>query len=271
MGAWAWVGAVGAFCPGRPSISAVALAPSSPPPPRPPPSALRASLRRPPCLAPHALHHFAKLRCMWRRLCSPCPDPPRVARPEPMGSRCNRPRLVIHFGWDPTPRTTDVHGDSVWARCPGMRVDVARAVVEGLVVASLVRDMGQPGTPQVRTDSSAALDICSRTDVGKVRHLDSRLHWDQAGLAGVGTAKAGLRPHASALRSVAGSVTGRRSEVRARAHDPEEGCEPSTPCTSHTHAISHRHVCTCARGPFVAFAFERRPKRARARYVTNRV
>lgn len=52
-------------------------------------------------------------------------------------------------------------------------VATARAVAEGVAVASLLRVMGHAGAVQVKVDFSAVLDICKRTGVGKLRRWDT--------------------------------------------------------------------------------------------------
>ena len=58
-------------------------------------------------------------------------------------------------------------------------VSLARGAAEGLGLHSLAGDLGQEARLRVRVDSSAVIGICSRTGVGKVRHLDTRLLWVQ--------------------------------------------------------------------------------------------
>mgnify|MGYP002806399548 CR=1 FL=1 len=58
-------------------------------------------------------------------------------------------------------------------------IAAVRGAVEGLAVRSLVRDFGQDCGLRIHVDSSAAIGICKRTGVGKIRHLDTRLLWIQ--------------------------------------------------------------------------------------------
>jgi hypothetical protein len=124
-----------------------------------------------------------------------------------------RPRLVLHFEWQTRPALLEVFSDSDWAGCirtrksttggalmrgrhvlktwSGTQATIAlssaeaeliaavRAAAEGLAVRSLVRDFGQDCGLRIHVDSSAAIGICKRTGVGKIRHLDTRLLWIQ--------------------------------------------------------------------------------------------
>ena len=58
-------------------------------------------------------------------------------------------------------------------------IAAVKGAAEGLAVRSLVRDFGRNCALRVHVDSSAAIGICRRTGVGKVRHLDTRLLWVQ--------------------------------------------------------------------------------------------
>ena len=58
-------------------------------------------------------------------------------------------------------------------------VSAVKGAAEGLAVQSLVRDFGCDCALRVNMDSSAAIGICKRTGVGKIRHLDTRLLWLQ--------------------------------------------------------------------------------------------
>jgi hypothetical protein len=58
-------------------------------------------------------------------------------------------------------------------------IAAVKGAAEGLAVRSLVRDFGRSCALRVHVDSSAAIGICRRTGVGKVRHLDTRLLWIQ--------------------------------------------------------------------------------------------
>jgi hypothetical protein len=124
-----------------------------------------------------------------------------------------RPRLVLHFEWQTRPKLLEVFSDSDWAGCirtrksttggalmrgrhvlktwSGTQATIAlssaeaeliaavHAAAEGLAVRSLVRDFGQDCGLRILVDSSAAIGICKRTGVGKIRHLDTRLLWIQ--------------------------------------------------------------------------------------------
>jgi hypothetical protein len=127
-----------------------------------------------------------------------------------------RPRLVLHFAWQTRPALLEVFSDSDWAGCirtrksttggalmrgrhvlktwSGTQATIAlssaeaeliaavRAAAEGLAVRSLVRDFGLDCGLRIHVDSSAAIGICKRTGVGKIRHLDTRLLWIQEGV-----------------------------------------------------------------------------------------
>ncbi len=54
-----------------------------------------------------------------------------------------------------------------------------RGAAEGLAACSLSSDLGKPCGLRIHVDSSAAIGICKRTGVGKVRHLDTRVLWIQ--------------------------------------------------------------------------------------------
>ena len=120
-----------------------------------------------------------------------------------------RPRLVLHYAWQSCPKDIEVYTDSDWAGCVRTRkstsggvamrgahvlktwcgtqatvalssaeaelVSLVRGAAEGLGLQSLAGDLGHEARLRVRVDSSAAIGICSRTGVGKVRHLDTRL------------------------------------------------------------------------------------------------
>ncbi len=56
---------------------------------------------------------------------------------------------------------------------------VVRAAGQGLGYQSLLRDLGVDVPLRVWTDSSAAIGICSRQGLGKLRHLDTQTLWVQ--------------------------------------------------------------------------------------------
>ena len=56
---------------------------------------------------------------------------------------------------------------------------MVRGSCEGLGLVSLARDLGVELKLQVLTDSSAAMGICRRSGVGKVRHLAVGQLWVQ--------------------------------------------------------------------------------------------
>ena len=48
---------------------------------------------------------------------------------------------------------------------------VVKAATEGIGLQSLARDLGIDLSLQIYADSSAAIGICRRTGIGRVRHL----------------------------------------------------------------------------------------------------
>ena len=67
---------------------------------------------------------------------------------------------------------------------------VVRGSGQGLGYQSLLRDLGVDVPLRVWTDSSAAIGICQRQGLGKVRHLDTQTLWVQQA---VRTGKVDLR------------------------------------------------------------------------------
>ena len=122
------------------------------------------------------------------------------------------PRLVFLYKWQ-TVDTLEVYTDTDWAGCPRTRKStsggcimlgshvvkswsstqtsvalssgeaefngVVRGAGAGLGFQSLLRDLGQNLPLRVWTDSSAAMGICSRQGLGKLRHLDTHTLWVQ--------------------------------------------------------------------------------------------
>ena len=123
-----------------------------------------------------------------------------------------KPRMISYFPWqDASPLT--VLTDSDWAGCPRTRrstsgglimrgchtlrhwchtqptvalssaeaelMSLVRGASEALGLRSLSRDVGVDCNIHILTDASAAIGMCKRTGVGKVRHLDTRLLWIQ--------------------------------------------------------------------------------------------
>jgi len=125
---------------------------------------------------------------------------------------CGKPRLVFEFPWQDASEVT-VYSDTDWAGCPVTRkstsggaimlgkhliktwsstqpsisLSSAEAEFYGLVKASgmglgyraLLRDLGYELPVVVYTDSSAAMGICNRQGLGKLRHLDTHSLWVQ--------------------------------------------------------------------------------------------
>ena len=58
-------------------------------------------------------------------------------------------------------------------------IAIVRAAAEGLSMRSIVLDVGIDCNIEVCSDASAALGICKRSGIGKVRHLDTGLLWVQ--------------------------------------------------------------------------------------------
>ena len=122
------------------------------------------------------------------------------------------PRLVYHFKLQEV-KSVDVYTDTDWAGCPRTRKStsggcvilgahtvktwsstqssvalssgeaefngVVKGAGIGLGYQSLLRDLGIDIPLRVWTDSSAAIGICSRQGLGKLRHLDTHTLWVQ--------------------------------------------------------------------------------------------
>ncbi len=122
------------------------------------------------------------------------------------------PRMVYVYDYQ-SADTVEVYTDTDWAGCPRTRKStsggcvllgnhtiktwsstqasialssgeaefngVVRASGVGLGYQSLLRDLGQELPVRVWTDSSAAIGICSRQGLGKLRHLDCHTLWVQ--------------------------------------------------------------------------------------------
>ena len=56
---------------------------------------------------------------------------------------------------------------------------VIRGAGQGLGYKALLRDLGVEARLRVWTDSSAAIGICNRQGLGKLRHLDTHTLWIQ--------------------------------------------------------------------------------------------
>ena len=56
---------------------------------------------------------------------------------------------------------------------------IVKAAVQGMGLQSVARDLGEDLTMEIYTDSSAAMGVCNRKGIGKVRHLDTNLLWVQ--------------------------------------------------------------------------------------------
>ena len=122
------------------------------------------------------------------------------------------PRLVYTYPQQ-TAGCVDVYTDTDWAGCPKTRkstsggcvlvgshaikhwsstqtsvalssgeaefAGVIRGAGQGLGYQALLRDIGVQAPLRVWTDSSAAIGICSRQGLGKLRHLDTHTLWIQ--------------------------------------------------------------------------------------------
>ena len=122
------------------------------------------------------------------------------------------PRLVYVFRWQEA-KAIDIYTDTDWAGCPRTRKStsggcvmlghhtvktwsstqasvalssgeaefngVVRGSGIGLGCQSLLKDLGIDLPVRIWTDSSAAIGICTRQGLGKVRHLDTHTLWVQ--------------------------------------------------------------------------------------------
>ena len=80
---------------------------------------------------------------------------------------------------------------------------VVRGAGVGLGYQSLLRDLGIQVGLRVWTDSSAAIGICSRQGLGKLRHLDTHTLWVQQA----------VRSRRVDLRKIAGEVNPARRSL----------------------------------------------------------
>ena len=122
------------------------------------------------------------------------------------------PRMIFHYKWQRV-KVADVYTDTDWAGCPRTRKStsggcvllgahtikswsstqssialssgeaefngVVRGAGIGLGYQSLLKDIGISVPVRVWTDSSAAVGICSRQGLGKLRHIDTHTLWVQ--------------------------------------------------------------------------------------------
>ena len=58
-------------------------------------------------------------------------------------------------------------------------IAIVRGASEGLGIKGLAADFNVVTGVSVHADATAALGICKRTGVGRIRHLDTRLLWIQ--------------------------------------------------------------------------------------------
>jgi len=125
------------------------------------------------------------------------------------------PRLVFKYPWQDA-HELDVYSDTDWGGCKTTRKStsggcvllgrhllkswsstqpsvslssgeaefygVLKAAGAGLGVQSLLQDVGQKVSLRVWTDSSAAIGICGRQGLGKLRHIETHTLWVQQAL-----------------------------------------------------------------------------------------
>ena len=118
-----------------------------------------------------------------------------------------RPRMIMHVCWQALPRGITVMTDSDWAGCRGTRKSTSGGVImrgshalrhwsttqatvalssaeaeligivmgafEAMGARSLLEDFGVQCAIEVCTAASAAVGVCERTGVGRIRHLDT--------------------------------------------------------------------------------------------------
>ena len=100
---------------------------------------------------------------------------------------------------------------------------VVRGSGAGLGYKSLLRDLGQELPLRVWTDSSAALGICSRQGLGRLRHLDTHTLWIQQA----------IRTGAVDLRKVAGETNPAdlftKHSLTREAYEPDEAVRQRIP------------------------------------------
>ena len=56
---------------------------------------------------------------------------------------------------------------------------VVKGATEGLGIQSMMKDMGYDMELEVNIDSSSAIGICSRSGLGKIRHMYVKELWVQ--------------------------------------------------------------------------------------------
>ena len=125
-------------------------------------------------------------------------------------------RLVHVYEWQDEEPTFSVYTDSNWAGCLQTRKSTSGACLfhgrhligsyaktqatialssgeaelyatvmassEGLGIKAMMMDFGIIVTPHLYVDASAAIGICQRKGLGKVRHLDTQSLWIQDAL-----------------------------------------------------------------------------------------
>jgi hypothetical protein len=57
---------------------------------------------------------------------------------------------------------------------------IVKGAVQGIGLCSIAGDLGDKLDMELYTDSSAAMGVCKRKGIGRVRHLDTNLLWVQA-------------------------------------------------------------------------------------------
>ena len=56
---------------------------------------------------------------------------------------------------------------------------IAKGIAHGIGLQSIATDLGISFSLQLRTDATAAMGMCRRLGIGKIRHLDTSLLWVQ--------------------------------------------------------------------------------------------
>ncbi len=56
---------------------------------------------------------------------------------------------------------------------------IVKGAVQGIGLCSIAADLGEKIDMELYTDSSAAMGVCKRKGIGRVRHLDTNLLWVQ--------------------------------------------------------------------------------------------
>ena len=123
------------------------------------------------------------------------------------------PRLAFLYQWQDLPKTVVVYGDANWAGCPRTRKStlggfavwgdlpvkswsktmptlalssgeselaaMVKACGEGLGIQSILSDFNVGTSLVIRSDATAAIGMCKREGLGRVRHLATADLWIQ--------------------------------------------------------------------------------------------